>query len=424
MRVKLLKFRNWLLPLLLVSFIGPTLPFFPEGFLISARWGVVAIVALFFLVEGKSLGLLHRSIVLTTVLYVSWCLLTYTWSLVPSLSLIKIAALGAVILTLLLAGHDWVTRCSVNESLSFTWLYVAVSLIAAFWSDVSQQPSADRSVVLYQGATGNPNMLGSMMASSTPVIIWYLYRDWFSNKRRLLWGTLLAVSIVALYLTNSRSAYVVFLGIVAGFLLGHGLRRSIALALAGTVIAGLTVFVAPELTEPFVHRNVYKYADEDQGVFYTRDQPWEDSYNAATEGAWIGLGYGVSAGEHNFNVGVTAVGYGREKGNSQLAIVEETGIVGLIFYAAMLFALFVELLRAFRACRIADHRIMMGLLIGTLSGMVLQSVFEAWWVAPGSPEFVYFWAVAGAALGAARLIQKQSVAHAVRTSTALYPVST
>jgi O-antigen ligase len=195
------------------------------------------------------------------------------------------------------------------------------------------------------------------------------------------------------------------------------------LALAGTVITGLTVFVAPELTEPFVHRNVYKYTDEDQGVFYTRDQPWEDSYNAATEGAWIGLGYGVSAGEYNFDVGLSAVGYGREKGNSQLAIVEETGIVGLILYVALLFALFPELVGAFRACRIAEHRMMMGLLIGTLSGMVLQSVFEAWWVAPGAPEFAYFWAIAGAALGAARMIRDQSVAQVVRVSTALYPVS-
>jgi hypothetical protein len=424
MRMKLLEFRNWLLPVLLVSFIGPALPFFPEGFLISARWGVVAIVALFFLVEGKSLGLLHRPIFLTTVLYVSWCLLTYTWSLVPSLSLIKVVALGGVILTFLLAGHDWVKRCSVNESLSFTWLYVVVSLVAAFWGGASMQQSRDPSLLLYHGATENPNMLGSMMASSTPVIIWYLYRHWSNSKRRLLWGALLAACIVALYWTNARSAYFVFLGIVAGFLLAHGLRRSMALALAGTVIAGLTVFVAPELTEPFVQRNVYKYADDDQGVFYTRDQPWEDSYSAAAEGAWIGLGYGVSAGEHNFNVGLTAVGYGREKGNSQLAIVEETGIVGLILYAALLFALFPELVSAFRACRIAEHRMMMGLLIGTLSGLVLQSVFEAWWVAPGAPEFAYFWAVAGAALGAARMIRNQSVTHAVRASTALYPVST
>jgi hypothetical protein len=67
---------------------------------------------------------------------------------------------------------------------------------------------------------------------------------------------------------------------------------------------------------------------------------------------------------------------------------------------------------------------MMGLLIGTLSGMILQSVFEAWWVAPGAPEFAYFWAVAGAALGAARLIRNQSAAQAVQANTALYPVST
>lgn len=420
--MRILNFRNLLLPLALVTFVGPVVTFLPTEFLLSARWVVIALVALFLMFTGKSLRTVKASIVLTTALYVSWCLLTYTWSLVPSLSLLKVAALGVVILAFLLAGHDWVRRHSVSESLSFTWPYVAVSLAAAILGRVQVQWSGD--VMLYQGAAANPNMLGSMMASSTPVLIWYLYRDWCNNKRRLLWGALLAACIVALYLTISRSSYLVLPCIVAGFLLAQRIRRRITLAVAVTIIGGLTVLVAPDLTESFVNRNIYKYANEQQGIFYTREQPWEDSYGAATEGAWVGLGYGVSASEHNFIVGLTTVGYGREKGNAQLAIVEETGIVGLILYAALLFALFRELMGAFRACRMAEHRIVMGLFIGTLAGMLFQSVFEAWWVAPGAPEFAYFWAIAGTALGTARLIRNQSIARGAGAGTAFYPVRT
>ena len=40
--------------------------------------------------------------------------------------------------------------------------------------------------------------------------------------------------------------------------------------------------------------------------------------------------FGNSIGGGSFAGGLTAVGYGREKGNTQLAIVEETGLVGLI----------------------------------------------------------------------------------------------
>ena len=336
----------------------------------------------------------------------------------------KVAALGLGIVAFLLAGHDWVRRHGVSESLSFTWLYVVVSIVAAFWERGVIQPTADTSFVLYKGAVGNPNMLGSMMASSTPVVIWYLYRNWSNNKLRLLWGALLTTCIVVLYLANSRSAYIVFLSVVMGFLLAHGLRRHIAFAAAITVLGGFGVLHAPDSIQPFVDRNVYKYDKhlDDRGVFYTREAPWEESYSAAMEGAWIGVGYGASVGEDIFIADLTTVGYGREKGNAQLAIIEETGIIGLILYAALLVALFRELMKAALACRILEHRIVMGLFIGTLSGLLLQSVFEAWWVAPGAPEFAYFWAVAGTALGVARVIRSQSVTKRRRARTGFSPV--
>jgi hypothetical protein len=34
--------------------------------------------------------------------------------------------------------------------------------------------------------------------------------------------------------------------------------------------------------------------------------------------------------------------------------------------------------------------------------MIANSVFEAWWVAPGSPEAAYFWGLVGIALGMGR----------------------
>jgi hypothetical protein len=43
-------------------------------------------------------------------------------------------------------------------------------------------------------------------------------------------------------------------------------------------------------------------------------------------------------------------------------------------------------------------KVLLGLITGTLAGMVLQSIVEAWWVGPGSPEFIYFWVMAGVGL--------------------------
>jgi O-antigen ligase len=101
---------------------------------------------------------------------------------------------------------------------------------------------------------------------------------------------------------------------------------------------------------------------------------------------------------------LTAVGYGREKGNSQLAIVEETGVIGLVFYAFFLSALFSYLFRAFRGASDERAKVALGLVTGALLGMTFQSVFEAWWVAPGSPESAFFWAIAGLGLGLSHLV--------------------
>ncbi len=42
---------------------------------------------------------------------------------------------------------------------------------------------------------------------------------------------------------------------------------------------------------------------------------------------------------------------------------------------------------------------MAAILLGALAGQTAQSLFEAWWVAPGSPEAAYFWAMSGVAVG-------------------------
>jgi O-antigen ligase len=96
---------------------------------------------------------------------------------------------------------------------------------------------------------------------------------------------------------------------------------------------------------------------------------------------------------------LTAVGYGREKGNSQLAIVEETGLVGLAFYLVLVFALISRVYGGFAMAKNPRAKVALGLAFGAVVGMLFQSVFEAWWVAPGAPESVAFWALTGVSLG-------------------------
>ncbi|MCZ7612765.1 MAG: hypothetical protein M5T52_04270 [Ignavibacteriaceae bacterium] len=62
---------------------------------------------------------------------------------------------------------------------------------------------------------------------------------------------------------------------------------------------------------------------------------WEPSYRAAQNGGLTGLGYGMS--DPNIKPGSLGDHYEgerfvREKGNSVLALVEETGVVGLVLF--------------------------------------------------------------------------------------------
>jgi len=51
-------------------------------------------------------------------------------------------------------------------------------------------------------------------------------------------------------------------------------------------------------------------------------------------------------------------------------------------------------------------------------GLFVQSIFEAWWVAPGSPEAVYFWALTGVSIGLLDKAREETKKYRIR-STAL-----
>jgi O-antigen ligase len=268
---------------------------------------------------------------------------------------------------------------------------------------------------VYAGATINPNFLGAIAAMSLPLLVWGFYRNRTDRRARLLWLVLLAAFLVVLYLTSSRAAYLIAFGIGLGVLATVGIPRRIFAVSAIGWAALLIVLIAPEAARGWIERNIYKQQmNADTSVFNSRSRVWQDSYEAAEMGGWAGLGYGISANAdpQTFSTSFTTGNYGREKGNSQLAIVEETGLTGLGLYLLLLVALFWPLISTMREPA-GDSRVLLGLVTGTLAGMLGQSLLEGWWVAPGSPEFIYFWTIAGAAMGIARMIRMRRPAAPV-----------
>jgi O-antigen ligase len=400
-------YKDWFLPLALVGFVGPTVTFLPHEVFEFARWAGAVVLLAYVLAVRVAVRAAKPSLLILIAMYVLWCLSTATWSPVPDLSLPKALALACVLPAFLLGGIDWAIRGQRDNVLGYLWPYAVVAAAAAVLGRAVALSGPD--IELYQGAAGGPNVLGVLVASATPLVLWCLYRDWSRMRRRMLWLSMLSFYLAFLYLSNSRASYLLFAGIGFGYFVS--LRPRAALPLLGITVAmilSVAVF-APDFAESLIERNVYKYADRERGagVFANREREWAESYDAAVDGGWLGLGYGVSTGDTSFSGEYTSVGYGREKGNSQLAVIEETGIIGLALFLMLALVILIELWSAFRSCRDRDKRTQLGLLLGGFIGATLHGIFEAWWVAPGSVEFAYFWAVSGVALGLAQTIHSR-----------------
>jgi O-antigen ligase len=328
-----------------------------------------------------------------------------------------------VALSFVSAGYWWsFDRGSLN-AMNYLVPVTAMGLLAGVSGGVSSQ--VGRGVVLYQGAlTGNPNMLGFLAAMSIPLLLWNAYRH--RTKLKIIWIALLVIDIAVLTRTHARASILCAGVIGIGFCLSLKLRRT------GFVLVFMAavLLVAASIDSAFLDSTYSEYvlkgSTEKAGVIFSREQVWVRSYENAEQGGWFGVGYGATVGKTEFEGGFSALGYGREKGNSQLAIVEETGLVGLGLYGILLITLFTPLISAHLRENSRDRKVILGLITGALAGLILQSVFEAWWVAPGSAESVYFWSLAGVGLGIARsslYSEKTEIPRSETLELAVYPES-
>ena len=137
-------------------------------------------------------------------------------------------------------------------------------------------------------------------------------------------------------------------------------------------------------------------------ILYTRLGAWELTYEGAVKGGLIGLGYGASYGHDTddltHRITMSYFG-GAEKSNVPLAIVEETGLAGLLFYCMLIGVVSYKILKLFISARRPEYRVLIGILAGIFFGFLVNSLFENWWGSAGSPESVYFFALIGVIRG-------------------------
>lgn len=410
--MRLPKLKDWLLPIYLLAFAGSAVSFLTPVFNITTRWIVLAFVVAYLLFNGKLTRPLRTSFGLLTLVFALWALATGTWSEVAQLSYLKAFAFLLISFAGLASGQAWVRQNAQQDGLNFLGPLTVVTLLAGLLGQATGQGYASvGDLATSQGMTGNSNMFGSLLAMCSPFLAWQTFCSWGHKRKRALWLLLAGVGLHYLLASTSRAAILIVLCTLLGLFLALGQSRKVFILLVvGGVIASVFVF-APQQVEQISNRFIYKGQATEQGATYSRDEVWRESYELAVEGGWTGSGYGVTIGDSNFQGALTAVGYGREKGNSQFAIAEETGLVGLAIYLISVVFLVARLGRVVVRLPRGPHKTMLGIVTGTLVGMLVQSMFEAWWVAPASPESAYFWVLAGVALALAEVRRPVAAPH-------------
>lgn len=337
--------------------------------------------------------------------FVGFALMTTFWSENFQLSLIKLTIFALVVFTFAFGGS---LLPELYPELNPFVALVPIFLMAVLSSVASLGLGTGFLQGNFQGSVGNANMLAATLLFTCPWILVQLYRRWTEWRLRYV---LIAVSVVALalmVLSRSRTmmaSTVLTLTVVFAYLRPG--RKVISAYLLGVAVL-LTFTFKPDLFGELKQTYVLKNREN---LLESRGEQFRDSYDAAKEAGFWGGGFGVSVGMSRFwDTSTTFSDYSREKGNSFLAIWEETGIPGVALYLALSMIVIMSIVRFGRGEKDdAELRFYKQLFLAYVLGTLLSSVFEAWVLSP-SPLTATFWATIGMGFGALRRASNKQLA--------------
>jgi hypothetical protein len=312
------------------------------------------------------------------------------------------------------------------QTCDFLWLFSVFALLASLsgqQGEIQTTNQQDTGQFVYAGLTNNPNFLGFVLAVASVWLMWRVYLVRRQNRRLFaLYVGLFTFDVYFLYLSHSRAAILIIIVVSLGLFLGRGkLRKWMSYVLIFSMLCATIFYFFPTVQDRLMgytfKSNMAIVEEAGSGIWFSREEIWQASYDLAMLGGTFGGGYGVTIGEaFHGEIGSTISSgkYGREQGNTQLAILEQTGLVGFGLYIILIAGIFWVFVSGLRVARNEVDRVAIGLLGGAILGILGQSIFEAWWVAPGAPESAVFWMLLGALLGATRRARLTAFQH--RTS--------
>lgn len=235
------------------------------------------------------------------------------------------------------------------------------------------------------GTAVDPNVLGGMMI----LVAGLLAPQLFAKVRlfpRWLTFVMLATAVLALYWTYSRSA-LLGLGASLALLAVLKYRRLIPLG----IVAGLLLLLLPQ-TQEYVARLLAGLRGEDLAT-QMRFGEYKDALILISRYPLFGVGF-TGTPDIDLYLGVSML---------YLIIASNMGIVGLLFFAAVIIGFFVLFITSWRrGLPDALEPILLGL-VGGVTGVLVSGIFDHYWFNMSYPHMtVLLWLYIG--LGVATML--------------------
>lgn len=346
-----------------------------------------------FLFRREIVALLKENkLILLYYPFALWALLTAVWSYNPEVTLQRGLYLFFIITAGIFSGMLWQKKFSdLNFFLPLNAIVIVFSLISL----ISGYPSGNWlliDVLAFRGFMTHPNTLALLILFSFFPVLYLLFRS-FRKKDGgsktdygILTFTLLIfvvmINLLLLAVTFSRAAILAVIVFINLVMFTYHLKYLLLSYSVLFFLVLLSLFLLPDIPKYIYKQYIVKGTDS---ILSTRSKLIDDSYFAAKNGGIKGLGYGVSDSTIK-NPVYTKPGTGvREKGNSFLALIEETGWIGLILFV---FPVIYTIIFGIRKKIKFSFEIMIMLFI--LVSLFVHAQFEGWLTGVASFSLLYY----------------------------------
>ena len=376
-----------------------------------------------------------KTLLLLIALFGMWASITAFWSPFPKVSLSRAAYFFLITIPPVLLGYLW-SKNERNELFAFllpaNFIIVMVSLYSLITSAPANAWTGGHGLG-FMGYAGHQNTLAAAIVFTVPSVLFPLLKEIterLKNKDKsiiiktrltfsiflippVLWlrrAGFILIFILNLYLlilSVSRAGVITLIIMLLVFILLSFNKKTTLLLIFLIISAFAISFVSSQTVREFVFKTEETIGDR-------RIVNIRETIEAAKNGGFFGLGYGISQPPSNDRVIGHYENNGklfvREKMIGMLALVEEVGVIGLAFFLAVIGYVFLLLLKTFKTVTLSlskgiqsfnhAHKLLLSVIVAFCS----HAQFEAWWVGVGSVQLPLFFMVIGLGFGRMALV--------------------